>query len=63
VAVLLKKNKASDKLLELDIGNILPGDTARVEITIIQTLEVQNGAYDFVFPMTYYPNYGGKAPE
>lgn len=40
MAVLLKKNKDSDELLEIDIGNILPGQSAVVEITIIQTLEV-----------------------
>ena len=63
MAVLLKKNKDSDELLEIDIGNILPGQSAIVEITIIQTLEVQNGAYDFVFPITYYPSYGGNSPK
>lgn len=60
VAALLKKSKDSDELLEIDIGNILPGKSAIVEIIILQTLEVQNGAYDFVFPMTYCPNYGNS---
>jgi len=35
VAALLKKNKNSFDLHQIDIGNILPGQTVKVEISII----------------------------
>ena len=35
VAAMLKKNKNSFDLHQIDIGNILPGQTVRVEISII----------------------------
>ena len=35
VAALLKKNKNSFDLHQIDIGNILPGQSVRVEISII----------------------------
>ncbi len=40
MAVILKKSKNSENLLEIDIGGLLPGKTAKVEIVIIQVLEV-----------------------
>jgi|AACY02.9.fsa_nt_gi hypothetical protein len=35
MAVILKKSKNSENLLEIDIGGLLPGKTAKVEIVII----------------------------
>ena len=49
--------EAKGEFLELQIGNIKPGQTATIEITIVQHLESTNGAFDFEFPLTYFPKY------
>lgn len=54
-AVKLKESKG--EFLELQIGNIKPGQTATIEVTIVQHLESLNGAFDFVLPCTYFPRY------
>lgn len=54
-AALMKESKG--KFLELQIGNIKPGQTATIEITIVQHLESTNGAFDFEFPITYFPKF------
>jgi len=54
-AVLMKEEKG--EFLELQIGNINPGQTATIEITIVQHLASNNGAFDFEFPLTYFPKY------
>ena len=45
------------EFLELDIGNILPGQTVKIEITIVEHLESENGAYDFEIPLSYFPRF------
>ena len=42
--------ETKNEYLELDIGNILPGEIATIEITIVQPLESSNGAFDFELP-------------
>ena len=54
-AALMKEAKG--EFLELQIGNIKPGQTATIEITIVQHLESTNGAFNFEFPLTYFPKY------
>jgi len=54
-AALMKEAKG--EFLELQIGNIMPGQEATIEITIVQHLESTNGAFDFEFPLTYFPKY------
>ena len=49
--------EAKGEFLELQIGNIKPGQTATIEITIVQHLESTNGAFNFEFPLTYFPKY------
>jgi Ca-activated chloride channel family protein len=48
-------NESKDNTLSLQIGNVLPGQTALVEIEIIQPVEITGGAFDFIFPMDYFP--------
>jgi Ca-activated chloride channel family protein len=55
------------------VANILPGEEVTVTISYLQTLEYENGAYQFVFPMVVGPRYipgeaigtqaGGWAPD
>lgn len=39
------------------VANIMPGETVVVEISYIETLKYEDGAYEFVFPMTIGPRY------
>ncbi len=41
----------------MDLGNVLiyPGQSARVEIDLVQKLEAAEGAFQFTLPQYYYP--------
>jgi Ca-activated chloride channel family protein len=39
------------------VANIMPGDKIIVEISYVETLKYEDGAYEFVFPMTVGPRY------
>ena len=39
------------------VANIMPGEKVIVEITYVETLKYEDGAYEFVFPMTVAPRY------
>ena len=42
---------------QIDLGNINQGQTASVELVIIQPLDSSGGCFDFRFPSNYYPKY------
>jgi Ca-activated chloride channel homolog len=39
------------------VANIMPGEKIIVEISYVETLKYEDGAYEFVFPMTVGPRY------
>src|SRR5215813_14926439 len=39
------------------VANIMPGDKVVIEISYVETLKYEDGAYEFVFPMTVAPRY------
>lgn len=39
------------------VANIMPGDKVVIEISYVETLKYEDGAYEFVFPMTVGPRY------
>src|SRR5215207_7973087 len=39
------------------VANIMPGEKIMVEIGYVETLKYEDGAYEFVFPMTVGPRY------
>jgi len=39
------------------VANILPGEKITIEITYVETLKYEDGAYEFVFPMVVGPRY------
>lgn len=39
------------------VANIMPGDKVIIEISYVETLKYEDGAYEFVFPMTVGPRY------
>ncbi|HTT24877.1 MAG TPA: VIT and VWA domain-containing protein [Candidatus Sulfotelmatobacter sp.] len=71
VAALLDQERPN--IFTQSVANILPGEQITVTISYLQTLEYENGAYQFVFPMVVGPRYipgqptgkqaGGWAPD
>jgi Ca-activated chloride channel homolog len=71
VAALLDQERLN--IFTQSVANILPGEEVTVTISYLQTLEYENGAYQFVFPMVVGPRYipgdaigkqaGGWAPD
>lgn len=39
------------------VANIMPGDRVVIEISYVETLKYEDGAYEFVFPMTVAPRH------
>ena len=39
------------------VANIMPGDKVTIDISYVETLKYEDGAYEFVFPMTVGPRY------
>ena len=62
-AALMKESKENADLYQIHIGNILPGQTAKVEIHLIQPLTIQACAYNFVLPLSYFPKYYADSDE
>jgi len=60
VAALLDQERPN--IFSQAVANILPGEQVVVTISYLQTLEYEDGAYQFVFPMVVGPRYvPGKA--
>jgi Ca-activated chloride channel family protein len=55
VAALLDQERPN--IFTQSVANILPGEEVTVTISYLQTLEYQNSAYQFVFPMVVGPRY------
>jgi Ca-activated chloride channel homolog len=45
------------------VANILPGEKIVIEISYVETLKYEDGAYEFVFPMTVGPRYTPASTE
>ena len=60
VAALLDEERPN--VFTQSVANILPGEPVTVTISYLQTLEYENGAYQFVFPMVVAPRYVPGAP-
>jgi hypothetical protein len=39
------------------LGNLLPGQTATIDIQLIRSLKITGSAYDFTLPIYYFPQY------
>ncbi|MEZ5042001.1 MAG: TonB family protein [Saprospiraceae bacterium] len=63
-----KKEGKSASLLEqqrpnvfqMNVANILPGDTIRIELSYTELLTPEAGIYTFVYPTVVGPRYGGE---
>ena len=54
LVTMVKEDKKTE-MYQIDVGGILPGQKVLVEIHIVQPLTIVSGAYNYVFPMTYFP--------
>jgi Ca-activated chloride channel family protein len=71
VASLLDQERPN--IFTQSVANILPGEKITIEISYVETLRYEDGAYEFVFPMVVAPRYipgtpvgrqgGGFAPD
>src|ERR1043165_8150648 len=60
-----KNNGQTASLLEQErpniftqsVANILPGEQIKITISYVETLQYENGSYEFVFPMVVGPRY------
>jgi len=47
----------------MDVANIMPGDTARIELHYTELITPAEGIYSFVFPTVVGPRYAPEEPE
>ena len=52
-AAVLLKEKA--KCLQINVGNVLPGQTIVVDLHLLGTLKIEGGAYSLCIPKSYFP--------
>src|SRR6266496_4057169 len=50
-------NQERPNIFTQSVANILPGEQIKITISYVETLEYENGAYEFVFPMVVGPRY------
>ena len=60
-AVKLNYDEKLPDIIELNIGQLQPGDTAQVAVRMVAELEViKHGFFSFVFPLDFFPRYGAE---
>ena len=58
-AVKLNYNEKLPDIIELNVGQLQPGDTAEVTVRMVWELEViKHGFFSFIFPLEFFPRYG-----
>lgn len=61
-ASLLEEKRSN--VFTMDVANIMPGDTIRIELHYTELIESSEGIYQFVFPTVVGPRYAGMVdPE
>ncbi len=59
-ASLLEQHRPN--VLQARVANILPGDEVQVELSYTETLDVEEGRFEFVYPTVVGPRYAGAEP-
>jgi len=62
-AAMVKDSRENVDLHQMDIGNLNPGQKAKIEFMLIQPLKVDSGAFDFNLPLSYFPKYKNSAEQ
>lgn len=60
-ASLLEEKRSN--VFTMDVANIMPGDTVRIELHYTEMIESTEGTYQFVFPTVVGPRYAGTVDE
>lgn len=60
-AALLEQQR--ENVFQMHVGNILPGDDVRVELSYTELLVPVDGVYRFVYPTVVGPRYNGRQGE
>jgi Ca-activated chloride channel family protein len=50
-------NQERPNIFTQSVANILPGEQIKITITYVETLQYEEGSYEFVFPMVVGPRY------
>lgn len=58
-ATLLEQNRPN--VFQMNVANILPGDSIEVELSYTELIESLNGVYEFVYPTVVGPRYSETA--
>ena len=48
-------------VFSMEVANIMPGDEIEVALTYSETIDAEEGVYEFVYPTVVGPRYGGDA--
>ncbi len=48
-------------VFQMNVANVLPGDTIRVEMDYVEALQAEDGSYEFVYPAVVGPRYTGES--
>ena len=60
-AAVYAERKSKDELMTVQLGNLLPGQTATLKSTILSLLEVVGGHYSYPLPAAFFPDFKKKA--
>ncbi|HEX5603807.1 MAG TPA: VIT domain-containing protein, partial [Pyrinomonadaceae bacterium] len=55
-------NQEQANVFTQQVANILPGQNIRITISYVETLQYEDGAYEWSFPMVVAPRYVSSAP-
>jgi Ca-activated chloride channel family protein len=50
-------------VFQMNVANVLPGDTIRVEMDYVEALQAEDGSYEFVYPAVVGPRYTGESTQ
>ena len=51
------------EMYQMDLGNLLPGQFAVVEVQMMQQLRVHGGNFQFCLPWAYFPEVDGEGAD
>ena len=60
-ATLLEQERPN--VFQMNVANIMPGDTIKVELAYTELLIPESGVYEFVYPTVVGPRYSNKSAE
>lgn len=50
-------------VFQMNVANVLPGDTIKVEMDYVEGLQAEDGSYEFVYPAVVGPRYTGESNQ